>query len=333
MLSFKQFMKENEEEMTISDVQKTLESLGYTTKLVTRSRIAIVTDKRQAAINHVQEIYKTFSPRLLKDAKSLSISSLGIVQVGTVQIIAKPASKNVLKAEQEATESLVKVIEQAVEQEGKPITIMIGAYKIENVISAGSDQIRGDPKADIALLNESGAEVGFISHKKEGGAKAFQQYAGISSSAGNTIYDSLLVKSFVKDLSAVLKNNSVASGQSFWRYVPNNQEGKLLAGYSVYGPKWNWGRPNTFNRDSVHCIGQGSPILTRNTNGTYKLTFSETIHTANELNWVFTGAYKIILAATFRSGRKIENGGIIISNSRGGTYPYDFVSSRRATEI
>lgn len=333
MISFKQFIKENEEKMTISDVQKTLESLGYTTKLVTKSRIAIVTDKRQAALNHVQEIYKTVRPRVLKDAESLRISSLGIIQVGNVQIIAKPASKNVLKAEQEATESLIKIIKQAVEQEGKPITVMIGNYKIENVVSAGSDQIRGDPKADIALLNDTNEEVGFISHKKEGGAKAFQQYAGISSSAGNTIYNSPIVKSFVKDLSKAVKNNSLTSGQSFWRYLSNDLEGKALAGYSVYGPKWNWGRPNSFSRDSVHCIGQGSPILTRNTNGTYKLTFSETIHTAKELDWVFAGSYKIILAVTYRSGRKVQSTNITISNSRGGTYPHDFVTGRRSIEI
>lgn len=333
MLSFKQFMKENEEEMTISDVQKTLESLGYTTKLVTKTRIAIVTDKRQAALNHVQEIYKTLSPKILKDASSLRISSLGIVQVGNIQIIAKPASKNVLKAEQEATESLVKLIKQAVEQEGKPLTILIGRYKIENVVSAGADQIRGDPKADIALIDDSKKEVGFISHKKEGGAKAYQQYGGISSSAGKTIYENPLVRSFVKDLGENVKNKSATSGQSFWRYVPNNQVGKALVGYSVYGPNWKSGRANTFNRDSVHCIGQGSPILTRNTKGEYSLTFSENIHTADDLSWAFTGPYKAVLAATYRAGRKIENGGTTVSNLRGGTYPYDFVSSRRATEI
>jgi len=333
MLSFKQFMKENEEEMTIGEVQKTLESLGYTTKLVTKTRIAIVTDKRQAALNHVQEIYKTLSPKLLKDASSLRISSLGIIQVGNVQIIAKPASKNVLKAEQEATESLVKLIKQAVEQEGKPLTILIGKYRIENVVSAGADQIRNDPKADIALINDSKKEVGFISHKKEGGAKAYQQYGGISSSAGKTIYENILVKSFVKDLSSYVKNGSASSGQSFWRYVPNNQDGKALVGYSVYGPNWKNGRSNTFNRDSVHCIGQGSPILTRKTNGEYALTFSETIHTADDLSWAFTGSYKAVLAATYRAGRKIENSGTKVSNVRGGTYPYDFVSGRRATEI
>lgn len=317
----------------INDIQKTLETLGYQTKLVTKNRIAIVTDKRQAALNHVQEIYKTLKPKVLKDQKSLRISSLGIIQVGPTQIIAKPASKNVLKAEQEATESLVKLIKVAVEQEGKPITITIGKYKIENVVSAGTDQIPGDPKADIALINDLKKEVGFISHKKGGGAKAYQQYGGISSKSGKTIYGNPLVESFVKDLSSYVKNGSASSGQSFWRYVPNNQTGKNLVGYSVYGPNWKYGRPNTFNTNSVHCIGQGSPILTKTAEGMYALTFSETIHTADDLNWAFTGPYKAILAATYRAGRKLENNGVVISNVRGGTYPYDFISSRRATQI
>lgn len=319
--------------MTVNDVKKTLESFGYETKTVTRSRIAIVTDKRQAALDDVLEIYKKIRPRILRDAKSLRISSLGIIQAGNIQIIAKPASKNVLKAEQEATESLVKSIRQAVEQEGNPVTILIGNYKIENVVSAGADQIRGDPKADIALIDDSKKEVGFISHKKEGGAKAYQQYGGISIKSGKAIYENSLVELFVKDLNAILKNEFASSGQSFWSNLPKNEFGKLLVGYSVYGPNWKFGQQNSFGRDSVHCIGQGKPILNRNNNGIYTLSFSESIHTANDIDWAFVGPYKAILAATYRTGRKIENNGITVSNMRAGTYPYDFISSRRSEEI
>jgi hypothetical protein len=333
MLSFKRFIKEDNEEMTIDSLKKELESFGYSTKPITRTRIAIVTDRRQAALSHAQEIFKRMNPKLLKDTRSLNISSLGILQVGNFQIIAKPASKNVLKAEQEATESLVKLIKEAVEQEGKPLTIMIGNYKIENVVSAGADQIRNDPKADIALINDSKNEVGFISHKKEGGAKAYQQYGGISSSAGESIYENPLVKLFVEDLNRIVNNRSARSGESYWRFIPNNQVGKMLVGHSVYGPNWRWGRSKTFNRNSVHCIGQGKPILTKGTNGSYSLTFSEAMHTADDLDWAFTGPYKAILAVTYRAGRNVENGRIKISNFRGGIYPYDFISGRRAGQI
>jgi len=325
---------------TITDIENTLKILGYTTKKVTQSRIAIVTDKRQEAINHVLEVFKNNipAPTVLKDKSSLNISSLGVVKIGTTQVIAKPASKNVLKAEQEATESLIKLIKEGCEQEGKPIKIKIGQYILQNCVDAGADQIRGDPKADIAIINDSGMEVGFISHKKEGGAKAFQQYGGISSSAGIAIYNDEIVKSFVRDLQqamrAALGKDRAESGFSAFRYIPNTIGGRTLVSKSVYGPDWRQGSSKPFGRQSVQCIGQGSPILTKQPDGSYALTFSESTHLANEINWAFSGDYQAVLAVTYRAGRKVtSNEGIALSDVRGGIYPYDFVKTRNKIEI
>lgn len=333
MKRFAAFIKE--EAMTLNDIEDTLKNLNYTTKRVTGSRVAIVTDKRQAAINHALQIFKKDSPTLDKDRKSLNISSLGIVKVGRFQIIAKPATKNVLRAEQEATESLIKLIKQATEQEGKPITIKVGRYSMENCVSAGADQIKGDPKADIAILDANGKEVGFISHKKEGGAKAFQQYGGISRSAGNVIYSDPIVKKFVEDLKRQMQtqfgSNKAKTGFSAFRYVPNTAAGKKLVARSVYGLDWKNG--SSFGRQSVHCIGQGSPILKRRNDGTYILSFSESTHMANEIDWAFSGDYRAVLAVTYRAGRKVESSGIVLSDLRGGIYPYDFVKSRKKVEI
>ena len=52
--------------MTLNDIEDTLKKLNYTTKRVTGSRVAIVTDKRQAAINHVLDIFKNENPTLNK---------------------------------------------------------------------------------------------------------------------------------------------------------------------------------------------------------------------------------------------------------------------------
>tara|TARA_R110000822_G_scaffold14082_12_gene49699 strand:+ start:1398 stop:2363 length:966 start_codon:yes stop_codon:yes gene_type:complete len=321
--------------MTLNDIENTLKGLGYTLKRVTGSRVAIVTDKRQAAINHVMEIFKNDKPQLTRDDSALRISSLGVVKVDRFQIIAKPATKNVLKAEQEATESLIKLIRDACDQEGKAIDIQIGRYTLKNCNDAGSDQIKGDPKADIAILDDKGKEVGFISHKKEGGAKAFQQYGGISRSAGDNIYNDKMVQDFVKDLREQMQlyfgADRAKSGFSAFRYVPNTRQGQILVSRSVYGPDWAEGRK--LNRQSVHCIGQGSPILTRQSNGSYKLTFSESTHFANEHTWAFQGDYKAVLAATYRAGRKVESGGITLLDVRGGIYPYDFIKSRKKVEI
>lgn len=333
MLSFTKYLKESE--MTYAEIEKILKGLGYEIKPVTRTRMAIVTDRRSEALNKVLNTFK--GSKLLKDRQSLNVSSIGIVQIGPVQVIAKPASRNVLKAEQEATESLIGLIRAAVEQEGRPIDVLIGSYRIKSVVTAGSDQIRGDPKADIALIDNSNKEVGFISHKKEGGAKAFQQYGGISKDSGQLIYNDVLVKMFVEDVYNYLKKDGGGSsmakaGFSVWRYIPKNAAGEPLIARSVYGPDWTR-NGRRFGRDAVHCIGQGSPILKRTPSGDYSLSFSEAMHTADDLTWIYDGPYRPIFAATYRAGRQLENKGLIIKDMRGGIYPYDFISSRKAITI
>lgn len=332
MLSFKTFLKEND--MNYNEVEKTLKDLGYTVKQITRNRIAIVTDARSAAIKNVLNTLK--GSRIVKDAQALNISSLGVIHLpGSIQIIVKPATKNVLKAEQEATESLIGLIRTAVEQEGKPIDIFMGRFKASAVVTAGADQIKGDPKADIALIDNSNREVGFISHKKEGGAKAFQQYSGISKDAGDSIYDDSLVVDYVKELYNTVNrkfgDNKGRTGFSTWREIPDTPNGRKLASRSVYGPEWDGGR--TFGRESVHCIGQGAPILTRQQNGSYKLTFSESMHTADEIDWIFRGDYKIIFASTYRSARATTHDGVKVGDMRSGIYPYDFIRNRKTTRI
>lgn len=247
-----------------------------------------------------------------------------------------PKTRNVLAAEQEATRSLIDLIGKANEDERKPITILLGNYRLLNVTGAGADQIRGDPKADIALIDNNNREVGFISHKKAGGAKAYQQYGGISKKSGTAIYQSPIVNAFVRDLEMIVKqqneNNLLTSGQAFYRIIPNDPEGRRLVAKSIYGPNHSGGNVG-FGRESVHCIGQGSPILNKSGPGIYKLTFSESIHYAKELDWCFKGPYAAILAATYRGGRKVENSGMVIRNVRAGIYPYDFISNRKAKEI
>jgi hypothetical protein len=318
---------------TYTDIENTLKSMGYSVKNITKSRLSVVTDRRSEAISNIMKVFK--GSRLSKSDKDLNISSLGVVYIGSIQVIAKPASLNVLRAEQEATEALVKLIRKAVEQEGRSIDISIGKYILRSVVAAGSDQIRGTPKADILLFDDRKNRVGFISHKKEGGAKAFQQYSGISKDSGKTIYEDDMVVKFFHDLhSTVLKEtktNSGKNGLAIWRGIPNNPEGRRLAARSVYGPDWTGGR--SFGINSVHCVGQGIPILTRQFNGSYKLSFSEVMHTADEIDWIFRGDYQIIFASTYRSGRTTISPDYKILNMRSGIYPYRFIKARKAIEI
>tara|TARA_R110001632_G_scaffold187812_1_gene308261 strand:- start:168 stop:1220 length:1053 start_codon:yes stop_codon:yes gene_type:complete len=326
------------ENLDKSDVRKMLELGGFRVKDTTvKKRLAVVSDTRGETMTNILNLFKAKGQGAEIDkspAVTKNISSIGLITIddSSIQVVVKPASQDVLKAETEATNALNKIIKSAVEQTGGPITVTIGSYSIKDVTVAGSDHIRGDPKADIALMTSKGREVGFISHKKEGGARAFQQYGGISKKAGRVIFENSMVQKYVKDLEKAV-GGTAKSGQSFYRYIPNTQDGKLLVGRSVYGPDYRMGGGN-FGRNSVHCIGQGTPQLTKTSDGVYKLTFSEAMHTANQISWAFKrDNYRAIFASTFRNGRKTEVKGATVSNMRSGIYPYDFVAGRRATEL
>jgi len=335
MKSFKSYLTES---IAGEEVVSVLDSLGYETRSVLRSgnRIAIVTDRRSDALNRVMDIFSDHNPTLDRSERATRISSLGIVVLDSgIEIIAKPATKNVLKAEQEATEALISLISDAVEQSGRPIDILIGNARLSDVVTAGSDHIRGDPKADISIMDKGQDEVGFISHKKEGGAKAFQQYGGISPGAGRNIYEDPLVQEFISDLADYVTertgDTTAERGLSAWRPLPPTRSGESLAARSVFGPEWDGGR--TFNRESVHCIGQGSPILTMQDEGTYRLTFSESTHYPDDTSWIFSGDYRAIFAATYRARRRVQGRRVVIDNMRAGIYPYDFIKNRKADEI
>ena len=337
MKSFKTFITESVDR---ADAKRILEGLGYEVKLVkgSKRRIAVVTDERSKALNRVVEIFSDQNATIDKSERALRISSIGMVVLDSgVEILAKPASKNVLRAEQEATESLIKLIEDAVHQSGRPVDITIGKNKIRNVVTAGSDHIRGDPKADIALMDNSGEEVGFISHKKEGGASAFQQYGGISSNSGKNIFNMRIVQEFIDDLEERVKmingddSTTAPRGFSAYRPVPPTENGKKLVGYSVFGPEWNGG--SSFGRESVHCIGQGAPVLTAESDYSYRLTFAESTHYADDVSWAFSGDYQAIFAATYRRGRKINGKNSAIEDMRGGVYPFNLIKNRNAQQI
>ena len=156
-----------------------------------------------------------------------------------------------------------------------PIDIKLNNRIYKNI--CGVNKVHGTPKADLVLVQFDEArkafkEVAFISHKKGGGAKAFQQYGGISTSAGRVISEDKLVLAFLADLALFIKATTgkyeAKSGISVFRTVPNTAVGKKLVARSLFGPDWG-GR---YGADSVHCIAQGDPKLAQNGTQTYSFS-------------------------------------------------------------
>jgi hypothetical protein len=339
MRSFKTFLliREARVQRDFGAVESILKKAGFSNTTIKNGRVVITTNERITALKLAMKALKKFKPKFLTDIQAKRISSVGVVSLNNgVQIVAKPLGrKNVKEAEEKATGDLDRLIKKAVKENGGSIKVKIGKQTIANVVKAKSEQIKGEPKADIALIDESGEEVGFISHKKEGGAAAFQQYSGLSEKSSEKIYNNKQVKSFIDDIYDYMEENYdtniASSGMSFKREVKGNENGKKLLGYSVYGSDWNNGN-KPFNRNSVHCIGQGDPVLTKRGKA-YELTFSEITHYPDDVDWAFEGDYKANFAATFRVGRKIENSDKVLENLRGGIYPELFISGRNAIEL
>jgi len=222
-----------------------------------------------------------------------------------------------------------------------PIDIKLNNIMFKNI--CGVNKVHGTPKADLVLVQFDEArkvfkEVAFISHKKGGGAKAFQQYGGVSDKAGGGISDNKLVKKFLTDLALFIKVKTgkyeAESGISVFRAVPNTTVGKKLVAQSLFGPDWGG---NSFGADSVHCIAQGKAILTKS-NGCFVLS-GEAIHPPNP-NWALKGntdSFRAVFAATFRNGRMFEAAvdekHITVKNMRAAIYPYAFISGRRVESI
>lgn len=341
MINFRKFLilteAKTKEEILTNYISK-LEELELLVKIKNGRLFAYTKRDRFDVMKQIANAFRAEGARIVKptDDKVIRISSIGYVTLNNgIDIVVKPLGRDVKQAEKKATNKLDALIKKYTKEEGKPITIKIGKYVIENVSMASSEHIKGDPKADITLMDEDENEIGFISHKKAGGASAFQQYSGLSQASGAMIYNSTLVKEFVKDIYNYLnknnKTNIATSGMSFKREVPNDVKGENIVGKAVYGFDWKLGSEN-FGRNFVHCIGQGEPKLKKK-GKVYELDFSDDMHTADNINWAFSGEYKAFLAATYRVGRKIESEGIVVENLRGGIYPEGFIKNRKSIKL
>lgn len=246
-------------------------------------------------------------------------TNLGVI---AARFVRKPSGFKAMDAEIIATNSLDAEIKKAVrENNGKGITLKVGKFIIKDVFSAGSDHIKGDPKADIALMNSNGKEVGFISHKKEGGAKGFSQFGGISIKSG---LKHLEIDSFVEDLSKKYKGGSVGRGDAIYRPLKDPR----LINASIYGP--DYGGP--FGRENCHCIGQGNPILTKD-GDSWKLDFSENMHVNGDYKFATRGKFLAVFGATYRAGRRVSTaGGDEVRNVRAGIYPIAYMETRKKLE-
>lgn len=161
------------------------------------------------------------------------------------------------------------------------------------------------PKADFSLLDETGKQVGWISHKAGSKPTDFQQYGGLSDDA---FTNNTEVKKFMTDIIA-LYPKGLPSGVSVMRKTKN----KDVILKSVYGT--DYGKAAGIqNVDEFH---QGSMTL-KKSGQSYTI---ESTHKGTNGTIPKGGGYDCIYFARYTSDRGANVAGKFLPNARVGVFP------------
>lgn len=196
------------------------------------------------------------------------------------------------------------------------------AVKVDLKIKRMGGAKKGDPKADIILCKDIKKPIDktsiYVSHKKEGGPEAFQQYGGLSEAAGLDIFNHRKVQNFLKLVSSHITENKLESP------VMALFTDKDLSSKSIFGPDFG----KAYSLDHTQIIGQGKPKLTSRNNGKYfELDFSSHMSLSGDLGH-FKGGYEPVLGATYRAGRGFNFQGKRYVGARVGIYPRKLIETR-----
>jgi hypothetical protein len=273
----------------------------------------------------------------ITEAKMIEFSDmkLAAVKIGTVagfipiKMIRKPTGGNGTQYEDEVVDSINKFILEA----GGPIDIklkgdsktykgILYAIKVDSAIKAKAG-VRGDPKADIILCkdkdNPTAAGSIYVSHKKEGGPEAFQQYGGLSQQAGEAIYNHKLTQKFLAKVA-----EAIGKGSQLPYPVMAHFKDDTLSNMAIYGP--DYGR--AFSLQHTQIIGQGLSRFRNVSNGKYyELDFTSHMSLSGDLSH-FTGGYLPVFGATFRAGRGFDYKGTRYNGARVAIYPHKLMATR-----
>lgn len=184
-----------------------------------------------------------------------------------------------------------------------PVDVKVGNKIYKNIVTGY--KVDGTPKADLALKNDKGESVIFISHKDCCTAKNFQQYGGVSA-----FKDNKEVKAFadaVRQQIKKAKQTEMVRGGGFKRAVKDKQ----LILQSVYGLEVG----GKFGFNNVQILMQGELKLTPIKGNVYELTSTHDIYNPT----IPSGGYAPYFMATYRDGRN----DLGIKNCRIGIYPVE----------
>jgi hypothetical protein len=279
--------------------------------------------------------YKEGTKLKITEAKMSEIGGmkLAAVKIGNeagfipINTIRKPTGGNGTQYEDEVVDAINSYIVKAggkidikLKGDTKVYKNIAYAIKVDSSIKARAG-VKGDPKADIILcvdkMNPTASGSIYISHKKEGGPEAFQQYGGLSEQAGEHIYNHKLVQKFLAQVANVIGNSDALPTPVMGEFADVE-----LANMSIYGP--DYGR--AFSLQHTQLIGQGKPVF-KELSKYVELSFSSHMSLSGDLTH-FVGGYLPVFGATFRAGRGFTYNSKRYNGARVAIYPYKLMATR-----
>ncbi len=240
--------------------------------------------------------------------------------------IRKPTNTDVLKEEAIALEKLDNLIKNIVSTVGPFEIVIKGDPKktvYKNIIGTRNvhEKVLGrEAKSDFNIVSTHGDAI-FISHKKAGGAEAFQQYGGVSAQAGKKIQTHEEVINFLRITSNYIENNKLKNPVYSIIKDPD------LINMAVYGHDYG----KKFGIDNVTIIGQGDAKIKvlPNFENRFELNFSSHLVHNGDAREFMKGDYRAVLGATFRAGRGFDVDGKRYNGARIGIYPAKLIVNRK----
>lgn len=176
------------------------------------------------------------------------------------------------RAEDEALTAFKKELFNVLQDENVPFIYLKIGKRTEKVSEIASTP--GTPKADFHMMDPTGKEVFWISHKKGRKANDFQQYGGMVE-----IQSESEVKQFVKDLKAALQKdhgdaNKFPMKTGYYRPVKS----RSVINKTMYGKDYRGGKAT--GRQNIDVLYQGPMRLKKIKDGatpTYEIRSNHTV--------------------------------------------------------
>lgn len=205
----------------------------------------------------------------------------------------------------------------------KPVRLRVKSQTYNDII--GFVPGPSGAKADFVGVDSKGKSIIFISHKDGRRPKDFQQYSGLSSRAGGSIYDHPEVQSFREDIAK--KETSDFFSKAYHREIKDAQ----LKQKAIFGKDYGSGRKNENN---ISLFAQGEPVLTRTSPGNVTLSFRSKIVESTQLSQLERAGYNPMLGA--RRGeayRTVEYRNDKVTGVRAGIFSKEYIEGRNSEPI